>query len=134
MSRPSTEIQAEITELTLLQREATRTILRLSKEVEEKRVLAEASRLRINKLFLDKAEAERNELWLSLPKIVWAQREKWGSEGDYRAIAVSAKQIRVGRVGSGGCVSLYQKNGLPVGRPTGNVIDIEKTFPEGFPK
>lgn len=133
--RPSTAISAEIAELTIHSRQLVRMIRHGEDEVASRRKLLEINSNRVQTLFVDKAESERNEEWLTKPKIVWAETDGYYfTEGDYRAISVSAKQIRVGRIGSGGCVSLYQKTGNPVGRATGMVIDIEKTFPEGLPK
>lgn len=131
MTRSTIHIQGEIDNLMQNNREIVRLIRNAEADIAKHRLLRDSDLNRLDRLFLDYAEAQRIELWATLPKVVWQKRERYGADLDFRVVGVGPKQIRVGEMETGN-VTLYKKDGPPAGLSAGSVIDMAKTFPEGF--
>ncbi len=88
-------------------------------------------RLKIEGLKRQLEEAKDLELLTSLRRVYWTSRSY--STSDYSVVSVTPKQIRVRRIYPHSRVELCTRDGVMISDPR-NVIDIQKTFPEGLEK
>jgi hypothetical protein len=77
-------------------------------------------------------EAKEIELLTSLRRVHWLRRSCLMSS-DYSVVSVTPKQIRVRCISPHSRVELCTRDGMMISDPS-NVIDIQKTFPEGLEK
>lgn len=132
MTRSTIYIQGEIDNLIQSNLEIVRLIRNAEADIAKHRLIRDNNHNLLNRLFLDHAEAQRIELWETMPKVVWQKRECYGDDLDFRVVGViGPRQMRVGEMETGN-VTLYKKDGTPTGLSTGSVIDMDKTFPGGF--